>query len=60
MIGVELAQKNLIDNGGDPSTHPFWKKFNSDTSFKEETISKFMKKLDNGITQLQKINKSAR
>lgn len=60
MKGVEIAQKNVTDNGGDLSTHPFWKKFNNDPSFKEETISKIMKKLDNGIAQMKNVNKSAK
>lgn len=60
MHGVEHAQKDFIDNGGDISTHPFWKKMNSDASFKEEVISKFMKKFDDGIAKMKSINKSAK
>ncbi len=58
--GLEHVQKDFIDNGGDISTHPFWKKYNADASYKELVVSKLVKKFDDGIAKMKLMNKSAK
>jgi uncharacterized coiled-coil protein SlyX len=59
LSGAELAQKNMKDNGTDISNHVFWKKFNSDPSFKEETINKLLKKFEEQVDEKKKLNSKA-
>jgi hypothetical protein len=58
MHGIEHAQKDFTDKGGDLSTNAFWKKYNGDASFKEEFVSKLMKKFDKGIAKNREIDNS--
>jgi hypothetical protein len=52
-----MAEKLFIDNGGDMSTHPFWKRIKSEPGFKEATMQQVAEKFRAAMHTHQDINK---
>jgi hypothetical protein len=57
MKGAELAQKHMKDLGQDIQNHAFWKKFNQDRGFQEETINKILNTYNDRVNQAKQVNK---
>ena len=57
--GDNLAQSSSKIKGIDVESHPFWKKFNSDPSFKEETINKILMQFNHQVNEKKVMNSRA-
>lgn len=55
--GLELAEKQFIDAGGDVETHPFWSKIKTDSNFKATVVQKMKQKFDDAVDEFKRLNK---
>ena len=53
---LDMAQKLFVEKGGDVTTHPFWKKINSDPGYKQVIMNEIKKTFRNGMHTHQEIN----
>ncbi len=55
--GAVLAEKMFVENGGDITTHPFWKRMKSDPSYSDQVINELTVKLNKTIHMHKEVNK---
>ena len=55
--GLELAEKQFIEAGGNIETHPFWSKIKTDSNFKASVAQKMKQKFDDAIDEFKRLNK---
>ncbi|HEX2683433.1 MAG TPA: hypothetical protein VHL77_05855, partial [Ferruginibacter sp.] len=56
---LDMAQKLFVEKGGDINTHPFWKKVNSDPSYKQMIMEKIKTTFRNGMHTHKEINSNS-
>ena len=55
---VEMAEKQMREEGVNIETNPFWSKYKNTPSYRETVINKILGKVKDGIVECKKINKS--
>jgi hypothetical protein len=53
-MGVDLAERSFIENGGDENNHPFWKKMKSDMGYRD----KVMREMHQTMQKAMSVNKA--